>query len=99
VTDEIRAFEWDPNKSAINFEKHGLDFDAAKAVWDDPQALTGPGKEGLENRLMTIGQLDGKLWSAVHTYRDGRIRIISVRRSRSGEIAAYETALNLRTKS
>lgn len=96
--DDVRMFEWDPAKSAINLEKHRIDFEAAKAIWDDPNALTGPGKEGLEERFMTVGRLGGKLWSAIHTYRDGRIRIISARRSRTGEVAAYEIAIYQRTK-
>jgi hypothetical protein len=95
---DLREFEWDAAKSASNFEKHGIDFETAKVLWDDPFALTGQGKHELEERLMTIARLGDKLWSAVHTYRDGRIRIISVRRSRPGEIAAYETAVYHRTK-
>jgi uncharacterized DUF497 family protein len=37
-----------------------------------------------------IGRIDGKHWSAVVTYREERIRIISVRRSRDEEVAIYE---------
>ncbi|MFZ5709748.1 MAG: BrnT family toxin [Pseudomonadota bacterium] len=98
MTSDLRDFEWDADKSLANLEKHGIDFETAKVLWDDPHALTGPGKKNLEERFMTVGRLGNKLWSAIHTYRDGRIRIISVRRSRHGEIAAYETAIYHRTK-
>ena len=39
---------------------------------------------------MVIGLIDGKHWSAVITYRGETVRLISVRRSRSSEVQAYE---------
>ena len=30
------AFEWDDRKAASNLAKHGVSFELAKAVWDDP---------------------------------------------------------------
>jgi hypothetical protein len=39
---------------------------------------------------MVIDQIDGQCWSAVVTYRDEHVPIISVRRSREGEVAIYE---------
>ena len=29
-------FEFDKNKSAANKQKHGIDFNEAKQLWDDP---------------------------------------------------------------
>ena len=29
-------FIYDPRKSELNNEKHGIDFEEAKAFWDDP---------------------------------------------------------------
>jgi hypothetical protein len=43
-----------------------------------------------EPRWVVIGRIDGKHWSAVVTYREERVRIISVRRSRDEEVAIYE---------
>ncbi|RMH39989.1 MAG: BrnT family toxin [Gammaproteobacteria bacterium] len=40
---------------------------------------------------MLIGRIDGRHWSAVVTYRDGNIRIISVRRSRKEEVELNES--------
>jgi uncharacterized protein len=40
---------------------------------------------------LVIGRIDGKCWSAVVTYRDGNIRLISVRRARKSEVALYES--------
>ncbi|WP_346301110.1 hypothetical protein [Halomonas sp. BM-2019] len=39
---------------------------------------------------MVIGRIDGKHWSGIITYRDKRIRLISIRRSRRSEVALYE---------
>ncbi len=44
-----------------------------------------------EPRWLVIGQIKGKHWSAVVTYRQERIRLISVRRSRDEEVAIYES--------
>jgi uncharacterized DUF497 family protein len=83
-------FEFDPAKSAHNKDKHGIDFVQAQALWSDPELLEVPARTEDEPRLLVIGQMGGKHWSAVITYREDRIRIISVRRSRPREIELYE---------
>ncbi|MDX0428030.1 BrnT family toxin [Sinorhizobium medicae] len=84
-------FEFDPAKSATNLEKHGIDFDAAQALWLDDRLLEVPAKTEDEPRSLAIGQINGKHWTAVFTYRGTAIRIISVRRSREKEIEQYES--------
>jgi uncharacterized DUF497 family protein len=76
-------FEFDPAKSASNLEKHGIDFTAAQALWQDARTVD-------EARWLVIGQIGGKHWSVVVTYREQRVRIISARRSRKEEVALYE---------
>jgi uncharacterized protein len=83
-------FEFDPVKSAANQEKHGIDFVRAQALWQDPMRVEVPARTVDEPRWLMIGQIDSKHWSAVVTYREERIRIISVRRSRDEEVAIYE---------
>ena len=78
-------FEFDPAKSAANLAKHGIDFVTAQALWDDPDGVSGPTPGPGERRWMLVAVLKGKLWSAVHTFRDERVRLISVRRSRPKE--------------
>jgi uncharacterized protein len=68
-----------------------IDFEKAKAIWDDPDFIEIPAKVVDEPGFIVIGKLDGKLWSAVITCRKGKIRIISVRRSRFEEEAIYES--------
>ena len=86
----MTAFEYDENKSKINLEKHGLDFQEAQALWNDPDALEVECEPGVEARFLIIGLINNKHWSAVVTYRSGDIRLISVRRSRNKEVELYE---------
>ena len=85
------TFEYDPLKSQTNLEKHGIDFENAQAIWDDPDYLEIPAKTLDETRWLVIGKIGGKCWSAVITYRGEIIRIISVRRSRDEEVELYES--------
>lgn len=84
-------FEYDPDKSAANLAKHGIDFETAQSLWLDPDLLEIKAKTVDEPRSMVIGKIEGKHWSAIVTYRDGSTRLISVRRSRDKEIEIYES--------
>ncbi len=84
-------FEYDPEKSRSNKLKHGLDFEAAQELWQDPFLLRIPSKYEAEERFLFIGRIGEKHWSAITTYRVEAIRIISVRRARKEEIRAYES--------
>ena len=82
-------FEFDPAKSAANLAKHGIDFVEAPAIWADPDRLEIPARSLDESRVQVIGQIGLVVWSAFVTNRAGRVRIISVRRARHEEEAAY----------
>jgi uncharacterized DUF497 family protein len=84
-------FEFDPNKSQANKNKHGIDFIEAQALWLDCQKVEIPAQTKNELRFVVIGKMVGKHWSAVITYREANIRIISVRRSRPEEVKIYES--------
>lgn len=83
-------FSFDRRKSASNRKKHGIDFERAQRLWDDPERIEIPARTVDEPRYLVIGKIDGRLWSAVMTYRGDTIRIISVRRSRREEVAIHE---------
>lgn len=83
-------FEFDPDKSAANKDKHGIDFTEAQALWDDPGLVEIPAKTTDEPRFLVVGKMQGKHWSGVVTHRGNRIRLISVRRSRVEEVRIYE---------
>ena len=84
-------FEFDPEKSTLNKKKHGIDFVEAQALWDDLDLIEIPLVTVDEPRYLVIGMIEGKHWSGIITYREERIRIISVRRSRKEEREIYES--------
>ena len=83
-------FEFDEAKSRGNKAKHGIDFVEAEALWLDDRLIEVPVRTQDEPRFVVIGMIAGKHWSAVITYREDRIRLISVRRSRDEEVVLYE---------
>ena len=84
-------FDFDNQKSRSNKKKHGIDFVEAQALWNDPYRIEIPAKTIDENRFLIIGKISDICWSAIITYRNGKVRIISVRRSRKEEIEIYES--------
>ena len=86
----VVQFEYDPNKSASNLEKHGIDFETARHLWQDLYRVELQTRSDIEPRFLVIGKFQNKHWSAIVTYRDSVIRIISVRRSRKTEVSLYE---------
>lgn len=84
-------FEFDDAKSQANLDKHGIDFVTAQGLWKDPYLLEIRAKSEDEQRFLLIGKIGKTHWSAVVTYRDSRIRLISVRRSRKKEVELYES--------
>lgn len=85
------SFEFDARKSQSNLKKHGIDFVEAQLLWLDPDLLEVQAKTVDEPRYLMIGKILDKHWSAVITYRNEDIRIISVRRARDEEIKIYES--------
>jgi len=85
-------FEWDPEKAALNFAKHGVSFDEASTVFGDPMAGTigDPVHSENEDRFITIGRsTQDRVVVVVHTDRQGTIRIISARRATRRERRTY----------
>jgi len=84
-------FEFDESKSRTNKARHGIDFVEAQALWEDMDLLEVPAKTEDEPRAVVIGRIGEKHWSAIITWRQDKIRIISVRRSRREERELYES--------
>jgi hypothetical protein len=85
----MTIFEYDPAKSVANLKKHGIDFLNAQALWNDPEAVEVEAISENESRFIVVGIIDNKHWSAVVTYRNEVVRLISVRRSRDKEVEIY----------
>lgn len=86
-------FEYDPTKSASNKIKHGIDFEEAQALWNFPIYEFKLNYE-LEPRFGVIGVIGDKHWTAIITYRNGAVRIISVRRSHKQEERVYDEKIH-----
>ncbi|MCX5769537.1 MAG: BrnT family toxin [Candidatus Hydrogenedentes bacterium] len=84
-------FEFDKHKSLLNRQKHGIDFDEAQLLWEDANLMIIPARTEDEPSSVIIGKIGDRHWSAAITLRGGRIRIISVRRSRKEEVELYES--------
>lgn len=87
----MHLFEFDKKKSQGNLAKHGIDFTDAQKIWDDPDFIEVQAKSDDETRFMVIGRISEIHWSGIITYREEKIRIISVRRSRQTEVLLYES--------
>ena len=89
-------FEWDENKNLANIAKHGIGFELACLVFEDPRHLvTFDQTIGNEERWRALGNIEGRrLLLVVHTYRNKDnmevIRIISARRPNTRERGQYE---------
>jgi uncharacterized DUF497 family protein len=87
----MQNFQYDPKKTRSNLEKHGIDFEQAQILWKDPSLLTLTAKSNDEPRSLIIACINDQHWSAIVTDRNGKIRILSVRRSRAAEVKLYES--------
>ncbi len=87
----MQSFEFDGKKSLSNQDKHGISFEEVQALWQDPDLAEIPATSEGELRYIVVGKIADKHWSAVITYREANIRIISARRSRETEVVIYES--------
>lgn len=91
-----QIFEWDPVKAEINLHKHGIPFEVATRVFDDPLAVSTQDRiVNGEYRWKTLGTVEGCVLLVVaHTVRETNdteiIRIISARRAEPKERRKYE---------
>jgi uncharacterized protein len=89
-------FEWDAAKARTNLSKHGVSFDLAKRVWDDPLHVVILDRfEDGQQRWHAIGIVGAvTVLVVVHAYLAGggeeRIRIIGARKATPHERRRYE---------
>jgi uncharacterized DUF497 family protein len=78
-------FEWDETQRDSNLAKHGVDFTLAEMLFDGRPVITAPSPRGTEERYVTTGEIGGRFFTTVWTWRGDAIRLISVRRARNEE--------------
>jgi len=86
-------FEWDKSKNRNNQEKHGIAFEEAKSIFNDPLSITIYDSEhsSNEDRYIDLGMsLLGRLLVVAYTERGERVRLISCREATRKERMVYE---------
>jgi uncharacterized DUF497 family protein len=82
--------EWDEDKRAANFEKHGTDFTAAREFeWDTALTADDARQDYGEPRFVSIGFIGPRLYVLVWTPRGERFRVISLRKANAREVKRY----------
>jgi len=83
---------FDPARDDVNRFTHGVPLALGKRVFDDVGyiVIASPRPIDGEDRFKAIGRVDGRLWTAIHVWRGDVCRLISVRRSNSGEQRNYD---------
>jgi uncharacterized DUF497 family protein len=90
---------WDSDKAAANLSKHGLSFETAGFVFDDPLHASKPDPHPAGDRWRTIGLVGPVLLLVIHTWPEGDSegaeeeavgRIISARKATARERKVYE---------
>lgn len=83
--------EFDPAKDAANRDKHGVSLSLGLALFSDAAHLIIPSFRAIdgEERFKVIGDIEGRLWTAVYVQRGAALRFISVRKSNAKEAREY----------
>ena len=84
-------FEWDDAKAAANLARHDVSFETARRAFDDPYAiLRNDFRDNYgEERFTLIGMVGDQVLYVAHTWRAGRIRLISARKAEPYERRLY----------
>jgi uncharacterized DUF497 family protein len=83
-------FDWDEHKADINLKKHGIRFSEAISLFLTDHVCFELQSEP-EQRYAIIGKFEKSFYTGIFTLRLGKVRIISVRRSRPKEERYYGT--------
>ena len=88
-------FEWDDRKAAQNIDKHGVPFEYAARVFLDPHRLDTEDKrhDYREERRLTLGKIEGRVYAVAYTLRGGKIRLISARKANEREQRKFDETL------
>lgn len=85
------SFEWSKSKAKVNLAKHGVSFELAKRVFDDPFAVEflDDREDYDEERFVIMGMVDRQILFVAYAERKDAIRIISARRATKHEQEVY----------
>lgn len=84
---------YDPTKNDTNIADRGLSFELVRHFdWNSALVVEDTRRKYSESRFQALGKIDGRLHMVVFTVRDESLRIISLRKANSREVARYEEA-------
>ncbi len=88
-------FEWDEGKAARNLAKHGVPFPYGARVFLDPHRWDGEDsrRDYNEERRLTLGEIDGRVFAVAYVRREKVVRLISARKANEREQRKYYEAL------
>ena len=85
-----KTFTWDEPKRQINIEKHGIDFQDAKHIFEDPYRIERQSYRNYEDRYEVIGEVNSNVLLVAYVIREGNVfRLISARRASRNERKSY----------
>jgi hypothetical protein len=89
-------FEWDERKARQNIAKHGVRFEYAARVFLDPRRLDAEDdrREYGEQRRITLGRIEGRLFAVAYSLRGKIIRLISARKANERERRKYDETVS-----
>jgi len=88
-------YEWDERKAAQNIAKHGVPFDYATRVFLDLYRLDSEDqrRDYSEERRLTLGTIEGRLYAVAYAARGKIVRLISARKANEREQRKYDETL------
>jgi uncharacterized DUF497 family protein len=93
VTIRYGDFEWDAAKAQENLVKHGVTFEEASTVFDDPRAIDAPDLVHAD-RFVIIGLSHrSRVLFVVSAERGDRVRLISARKASPAQRKKYEEGI------
>jgi uncharacterized protein len=86
------VYVWDEAKRKSNLKKHGLDFEDAYLIYENPDKCTYEASRDDEYRLMDVALavIKGRLLTLVYSVRGDKVRVISFRNASREERKRYE---------
>jgi uncharacterized DUF497 family protein len=89
-------FEWDERKAARNLAKHGIAFEyAARAFLDSNRLDSEDNRRNYrEERRLTLGKIEERLFAVAYTQRGPVVRLISARKANEREQRKYDETLS-----
>jgi hypothetical protein len=77
----MEHFEFDPKKSQINKERHGIDLAWAQGLWDETHIIIPAKNVSGESRYLIVAKVGDRCYAAIFTKRGEAIRLISCHRA------------------